>query len=193
MNGPQRDVGIKNWIRLHPYQALALGYVVFLAFITAVSLVRDSADLANALFSALLYSLVYWLGALFQVRTVRKTKKRLDEHGPSKAYIRYPNSRPGSLSGIWNQGIAAPESGFIRFQPAVYNNLEPSGRATDFMVQEVLPDRRKVSRKERKFLWDSGYEVITLITDAGTVELASSPESLDKLVKVLASDPGVQP
>lgn len=195
MNDPprpsaQRGDGIKNWIRLHPYQALAWGYVVFLVFITAASLIRESPDVADALFSAFLYSLIYWLGAFFQARRVRMTKKRLDEHGQSKTYIRYPDSRPGSLSGTWNQGIATPGPGSIRFQPAVYDSLEPSGRATDFIVEEVLPDRRRINRKERKYLYDFGYEVVTLLTDKGKVQLAASPESLDRLVKLLASGPG---
>ncbi|MFF2604600.1 hypothetical protein [Arthrobacter koreensis] len=78
----------------------------------------------------------------------------------------------------------------LRFQPAVYDNLEPSGRATDFVVQEVLPERRKVRRNERKYLWDVGYEVVTLLTDKGRVQVAASPETLDSLVELLASGPG---
>ena len=58
----------------------------------------------DALARAFTYTSVYWLFALSQVRTVWKAKRRLAEDGQFKAYIRYPDSRPGSLSGIWNQG-----------------------------------------------------------------------------------------
>lgn len=177
-------------MRQHPYLAVSLGYVVFLAVTTAVSLVYGSPDIAEMLLQALMYSLIYWLGAFFQSRRFSRTKKRLDEHGQSKVYIRYPDSRPGSLSGMWNQGIAAPGEGSMRFQPAVYDSLEPSGRATDFVVQEVLPERRKVPRDERKYLWDFGFEVVTLLTDKGKVQLAASPETLDSLLELLASGPG---
>ncbi|MDF2496434.1 MAG: hypothetical protein K0Q86_66 [Arthrobacter koreensis] len=191
MNGPRRNSATKTWIRQHPYLAVVLGYAIFLVVVTTVvSLTNGSLDVAEILFQALMYSLVYWLPAFFQSRTVRRTKERLDAHGQSKAYLRYPDARPGSLSGTWNQGIATPAEGSLRFQPAVYDNLEPSGRATDFVVQEVLPERRKVRRNERKYLWDVGYEVVTLLTDKGRVQLAARPETLDSLVELLASGPG---
>ncbi|MGK3710072.1 hypothetical protein [Arthrobacter sp. IK3] len=191
MNGPRRNSATKTWIRQHPYLAVVLGYAIFLVVVTTVvGLTNGSLDVAEILFQALMYSLVYWLPAFFQARTVRRTKERLDAHGQSKAYLRYPDARPGSLSGTWNQGIATPAEGSLRFQPAVYDNLEPSGRATDFVVQEVLPERRKVRRNERKYLWDVGYEVVTLLTDKGRVQVAASPETLDSLVELLASGPG---
>lgn len=180
---------VKNWVRQHPYLALALGYVLFFVVTAAIFLVVDPDDPVDALFTAFFYTLVYWLLALFQIRNMRKTKQRLDEHGQFRVFIRYPDSLPGSLSGIWNQGIATPGAGSIRFQPAVYDNLEPSGRATDFTVQEVLPERRKVSGKERKYLPAYGFHAMTLLTNGGKVELAASPESLDRLAEVLGSGP----
>jgi hypothetical protein len=57
--------------------------------------------------------------ALLQIRNVRKTKQRLDEQGQLRAFIRFPDSLPGSLSGIWNQGVATPGAGTVRFQAAV--------------------------------------------------------------------------
>jgi hypothetical protein len=120
---------MKKWVRRHPYLALAPGYLFFFVFTTAAWLVIGSRNLVDALFSAFMNTLVYWLFALFQIRNVRKTRQQLDEHGQFRAFIRYPDSLPGSLSGIWNQGIATPGAGSIRFQPAVYDNLQPSGRA----------------------------------------------------------------
>ncbi|WP_157940143.1 hypothetical protein [Arthrobacter ruber] len=180
---------MKNWVRRHPYMALAFGYVIFFVFATAVWLVVSQRSLVDALISGFMYTLIYWLFAMFQLRNVRKTKRRLDEHGQFKAFIRYPESRAGSLSEIWNQGVATPDAGSIRFQPAVYDSLEPSGRPTDLKVQRVLPDRRKIIGKERKYLPAFGYLAVTLLTDGGKVELAASPDALDKLTEVVASGP----
>lgn len=181
---------MKKWVRLHPYLALVIGYVILFVFTTAAELVIGARDLVDALLTAFIYTSIYWLFALFQLRHDRKTKQRLDQNGQFRAFIRYPDSRPGSLSGIWNQGIATPDAGIIRFQPAVYDSLEPSGRGTEFAVQEVLPDRRKVSGKERRYLPAYGFQAVTLLTDGGKVELAASPESLDRLTKVLVPGPG---
>ncbi|KNC20469.1 hypothetical protein AC792_00500 [Arthrobacter sp. RIT-PI-e] len=169
--------------------ALAFGSVIFYVFATGLWLVVSDRSLIDALVSGFMYTLLYWLLAMFQLRNVRKTKRRLDEQGQFKAFLRYPDSRPGSLSGIWNQGVATPDAGLIRFQPAVYDSLEPSGRATDFKVQTVLPDRRKIAREERKYLPAYGYLAVTLLTDGGKVEIAASPDSLDKLIEVVASGP----
>jgi hypothetical protein len=180
---------VKTWVRRHPYLALALGYVLFFVVSAAIWLVVDPDDPVDALFTAFFYTLVYWLLALFQIRNVRKTQQRLNEHGQFRVFIRYPDSLPGSLSGIWNQGIATPGAGSIRFQAAVYDNLEPSGRPSDFKVQEVLADRRKVSGKERKYLPAYGFQAVTMLTDGGKVEFAASPESLDRLAEVVRSGP----
>jgi uncharacterized membrane protein YdfJ with MMPL/SSD domain len=180
---------VKNWVRRHPYLALALGYLLFFVVSAAIWLVVDPDDPVDALFTAFFYTLIYWLLALFQIRNMRKTKQRLDEHGQFRVFIRYPDSLPGSLSGIWNQGIATPGAESIRFQPAVYDNLEPSGRATDFEVQDVFPERRKVRGKERKYLPAYGFQAVTLLTDRGRVEFAASPESLDRLAEAVRSEP----
>ncbi|QOD04329.1 hypothetical protein [Pseudarthrobacter sp. BIM B-2242] len=81
---------MKNWVRQHPYLALALGYVLFFVVTAAVWLVVDLDDPVDALFTAFFYTLVYWLLALFQIRNMRKTKQRLDEHGQFRVFIRYP-------------------------------------------------------------------------------------------------------
>jgi hypothetical protein len=180
---------MKKWVRRHPYLALAFGYVLLFVLAAAASLVFDASDPATVLFRTFMNTLVYWLFALFQVRNLSKTKRRLDEHGQFRAFIRYPDSRPGSLSGIWNQGIATPGAGSIRFQPAVYDNLEPSGRPTDVKVRELLSERRKVTGKERKYLPAYGFHAVTLLTDGGRAELAASPESLERLAEVVRSGP----
>lgn len=178
---------MKNWVRRHPYLALGFGYVLVYVLAAGIWLVFDSSDPATVMFRTFTNTLVYWLFALFRVKNVRKTKQRLDAEGQFRAFLRYPDSRPGSLSGIWNQGIATPGAGSIRFQPAVYDNLEPSGRPTELKVQEVFPERRKVGGKERRYMPVYGFQSVTLLTDEGKVELAASPESLDRLAKAVTS------
>ncbi|MCU1553753.1 MAG: hypothetical protein JWM13_1239 [Arthrobacter sp.] len=68
-----------------------------------------------------------------QARSERKTAAKLENQGGILVYIRYPESLPGSLSGIWNMGVVTfVRAAAIKFQPAVYDTLEPSGRPTTF-------------------------------------------------------------
>jgi hypothetical protein len=54
------------------------------------------------------------------IRRERKTAARLDSQGGTLVYVRYPDSRPGSLSGIWNMGVATfDEAAGMKFRPAV--------------------------------------------------------------------------
>jgi hypothetical protein len=176
---------MKEWVRHHPYLALALGYILFFVFTTVVWFALGQHDLENALITAFVWTLGYWLLAVFETRRRSKTKLRLEEHDQIMAYVRYPDSPTGSLSSIWNQGIATPSMGSIRFQPAVYDTLEPSGRPTTIKVLDLLPERRKVSGKDRKYIQVFGIQAMTLLTDDGKVEIAAAPESLDKLIKVV--------
>lgn len=179
---------MKKWVRRHPYLALAFGYVLTFVIIT-IGLLFSARGLVDALVSAFFNTLVYWLLAMFQIRNVRMTRQRLDEQGQFRAYVRYPDSLPGSLSGIWNQGIATPGNGSVRFQAAVYDSLEPSGRPTELRVHGILPERLKISGRDRKYLPVYGYEAVTLLTGSGKVQLAASPESLDRLMEVAGSGP----
>lgn len=180
---------MKKWVRQHPYLALAFGYVFAFVITTGALLMFSSRGLVDALVSAFFNTLVYWLLAILQIRQLRKTKQRLDEQGQFRAFIRYPDALPGSLSRIWNQGVATPSNGTLRFQAAVYDSLEPSGRPTEFKVHEILPQRLKISGKDRKYLPVYGYEAVTLLTESGKVQLAASPESLDKLTEAMGSNP----
>ncbi|MCF3138250.1 hypothetical protein LRQ04_03175 [Paenarthrobacter sp. AR 02] len=181
---------MKQWIRRHPYLALVWGYVIFFVLLTAGWMVIGRRDLLDSLITALMYTVVYVLLAVFQLRRIGKTNQRLGEAGQFRAFLRYPDSRPGSLSGIWNQGIATPSPGVIHFQPAVYDNLEPSGRATEIEVLEVVHERRNVGGKDRKYITGYGYEVLTLLTEGSRVELAARPESLDQVIENVDMKPG---
>lgn len=78
-------------------------------------------------------------------------------------------------------GIATPRSGWIDFQPAVYDTLETSGRPTKIEVLEARPERRPISGGEWKYISGLGNQAMTVMTEAGRVEIAGSPDSLDKL------------
>ncbi|WP_455836778.1 hypothetical protein [Pseudarthrobacter siccitolerans] len=178
---------MKKWVIRHSCLAMAFGYVLMFVITTGVWLLFSARGLVDAMVSAFFNTPVYCLLAIFQTGNLRKTKQRLDEQGQFRAYIRYPDALPGSLSGIWKQGIATPSNGGLRFQAAVYDSLEPSGRPTEFRVHEILPGRLKIIGKERKYLPVYGYEAVTLLTGSGKVQLAASPESLDRLMEVAGS------
>lgn len=112
---------MRKWVRRHPYLALAVGYVLFYVIAVGVRMLFGTRDILDALVSAFLDTLVYGFLAVVQIRRVRNTNQRLAEQGQFRVYIRYPDSLPGSLSGIWNQGIVTPGEASLRFQPAVYD------------------------------------------------------------------------
>lgn len=72
-------------------------------------------------------------------------------------------------------------------------NLEPSGRPTDLKVREILPERRKVVGKERRYMPVYGFRAVTLLTEGGKVELAASPESLEQLFESMSPTSGRMP
>lgn len=67
----------------------------------------------------------------------------------------------------------------------MYDTLEPSGRATMIKIQELLPERRKLNGKDRKYLPGFGLQAMTLMTEEDKVEIAATPESLDRLSEIL--------
>jgi hypothetical protein len=89
-----------------------------------------------------LFNAALWAASWhFDSRRQRKTAAKLDSQGGMVVYVRYPDARPGSLNGIWNMGVASVAETALRFQPAVYDTLEPSGRPTMFRNLGVAPDQ----------------------------------------------------
>ena len=175
---------MRTWARQHPYLAGFIQYVLVFVVGTAAWLGFHATDPGGAVFSGVWYLAVYCLITVVYLRKTREQTRRFSEHGQMRAFIRYPDSLPGSLSGIWNPGIVTPAKGALRFQPAVSEDLEPYGRYTDFRVREVS-ERWTITGKNRKYLPSAfGYEAVTLATDKGRVELAASPESLDLLAGI---------
>lgn len=111
------------WRELPPgLRVVVIGVLVFATYL-AMNLLLFRNRFDDALFTALFYTLVIAGGLHFTQKRFRKTKARLDEQGQSLMFLRYPNARPSSLSGVWQMGIASPTAGRIDFQPAVYDEL----------------------------------------------------------------------
>ena len=185
---------LRTWGRKHPYLGAFIGYAVFMLIGTTGWLIYSDRDPLGAVFRSVTDSAIYWLVAVIYLRKAREQARRLNENGEMRAFLRYPDSLPGSLSGIWNPGVVTPTEGTLRFQPAVYESLEAVGRATNFTVADVSA-RWTITGKDRKYLPASaGYEAVTLATDKGRVELAAIPESLDLLAVIQSpigqDDPG---
>lgn len=182
---------MRNWWRELPpgQQAAAVGAITFAVYLGMNLLIfRDSLD--DALFSALVYTLVVAGGLYFTLKRLRRTKARLDEHGQALMFLRYPNARPGSLSGVWEMGIATPRNGRIDFQPAVYDELIPSGRSraiTGLRATGLPP--RIASRHDHKHAVPFGFRINTLDSDGGLIEIAASPATLQKILEAVEPAP----
>lgn len=176
----------KWWREISPIQrAAVVGAVVFAFYFGGqVLITRESLD--SALFGALVYSLLLAAGTYFGEKRLRRTKARLDEHGQSLMFLRYPNARPGSLSGIWEMGIATPAPGRIDFQPAVYDELIPSGRSKALTgLKATGSPPRKTNHQNNKHGVPFGFMVITFDSDGGLVEIAAAPGTLQQLYEAI--------
>jgi hypothetical protein len=174
---------MRKWWRVLPpgVRVALIGAVAFAVYVgTNLLIFRDRLD--DALFSALVYSLVVAGGLYFTQKRFRRTAARLEEHGQSLMFLRYPNNLPGSLSGVWQMGIATPGPGRIDFQPAVYDELIPSGRgrALTGLRSTGLPPRM-ASRNDNKQAVPFGFQIIALNSDGGVIEIAASPATLQKI------------
>jgi hypothetical protein len=180
---PAYHGGMRQWVQRNPRLAIALALLVEWVVLAAGYRLIFGNPLLDAVIEASLWTFFAGIALVCGLRRNRRVKAHLEEKGQIRAYLRYPDSLPGSLSGIWNMGIATRGQGRIDFQPAVYDTLEPSGRPTRIQVLEVLPGRRPISREDRKYMGGIGIlQVISLLTDHGRVEIAASPDSLSKLI-----------
>lgn len=178
---PITITGMRQWVRRHPKLALALALVIEWVVLLAGHLVLGD-PILDSLFGATFWTVASGIMLASERSRSGRTKARLRENGQIHAYVRYPDALPGSLSGIWNMGIATPHAGWIDFQPAVYDTLEPSGRPEKIKVLDMLPGRRWITGKERKYIGGLGIQAMSLVTEKGIVEIAGQPESLHRLV-----------
>jgi hypothetical protein len=177
--------GVKKWVAAHR-KAVAL-VVLACAYAAGVVLfVSWGQDLEETIFNAVIWFVFTVVTWYLDARRQRKTAAKLADQGGLLVYIRYPDSRPGSLSGIWNMGVATFETAAMRFQPAVYDTLEHSGRPTTFAaLAPVSSEPRKIDRTDHKYVTHQGFQVIRLATDKGDIEVATAPDSLRKILEVI--------
>lgn len=102
------------------------------------------------------------------------------------------DARPGSLSGLWELGVATFEnSSRIRFQPAVSETIQAVGRPTTFgALAPVYAEPGKIDRKERKYVPYQVVDAVRLSTDKGDIEMAGKPEALRKLLERIRQEEG---
>ncbi|MDF9750915.1 hypothetical protein M2428_002374 [Arthrobacter sp. ES3-54] len=183
--------GMRKWIAAHRKLVVLLGGAV--VWVAGIALfVSWGHPLDKTLMNAALWA-VFMAGSLtFQARRERKAATKLDAQGAILAYVRYPDSRPGSLSGIWNMGVATFDGPTtMKFQPAVYDTLEPSGRPTTFSALATRSSEpRRIDRKEQKYVTHQGFQAIGLTADKGDIEVAARPESLRRILDVVTGSPG---
>jgi hypothetical protein len=93
--------------------------------------------LLDAFFSSLFWVVIMGCSAHFTSGRLRRTASELEAHGQVLAYIRYPNSLPGSLSGIGNRGIATRAQGKWSFSP-LFVKADIEVAATPASQQKIL-------------------------------------------------------
>lgn len=180
----------KWWRELSPsWRVSAISVVVFILNAGGLLLIFH-ASIGGALFKAFLYTLFLAGGTYFTQKRFRKTVARLEEHGQSLMFLRYPNSRPGALSGVWQMGIANPSPGRIDFQPAVYDELIPSGRSralTGLHAADMPP--RIAGRNDTRHGVPVGFRIIIMESDGGTLELTAHSDTLQKIQNAVGRAP----
>lgn len=177
---------LREWGAKHPGPLAVLAGVAGGVLILAIDLLF-ARGLDQAIFDAVFYALFVGGSCYFTLKRLRKTSARLAEHGQAVMFLRYPNSLPGSLSGVWDMGVATPAPGRIEFQPAVYDTLVPRGRSKSLTGLRVLAPPRRRERNDSKQGIPSWFQVMALQSDGEVIEIAASPETLQKIQETLDS------
>lgn len=160
--------------------------------IIVVAGVLFGTKLDQVISNAIFFALFIFGGLYFTQKRFRRTKARLDEQGQSLMFLRYPKALPGSLSGVWQMGVAVPTPGRIDFQPSVYDELIPSGRSralTGLHLTGMPP--RIAGRNDQKQGVPFGSQIITMESDGGIIEVAASPATVGTIMEAVdGSVPG---
>lgn len=100
------------------------------------------------------------------------------EHGVVECAIRFPGSRPGSLSDVWEVGVGQVEGGALHFQGMFGDyGATPTGRKKTFpsavLTREVpeTPSTQRLGRAQRS------WRTLHLKTDGGLLQVAASEQS----------------
>lgn len=112
-------------------------------------------------------------------RAARQQRLEADlEHGVVECAIRFPGSRPGSLSDVWEVGVGQAVDGTLHFQGLLGDyDATPTGRRKTFpsaaLAQEIpdAPSTQRLQGPQRR--WRS----IHLETDGGLLQVAASEQS----------------
>lgn len=180
---------MRKWAAKHPVLSSALFAILGGVVVLFVDMLLGR-TLDTAIVNAVFWMLFFWGSSYFAQKRTRKTKARLDEHGQSLMFLRYPDSRPGSLSGVWQMGVATSSQGRIDFQPAVYEDLVPSGRSRALTgLHSTRSQPRKADRRDNKQAVPLGFRVVTFDSDGGPIEIAASPDTLQKIQEAVESAP----
>lgn len=170
----------REWAGSHPIlHAVLVGVTTgFLWLGVSLILGRNAGFAAvNGIFYGLAVASMTW----FAQRRFRKTDARLDERGQALMFLRYPYARPGSLSTIWQMGIADPGPGRIDFQPAFYEDLVPTGRSKALTGLGAVSAPRYADPDDNKHHVPPGFQVVSVESDGGVIEIAARPKTLQRI------------
>ncbi len=102
-------------------------------------------------------------------------------------FLRYPDARPGSLSTIWQMGIADPAPGRIDFQPAIYEDLVHIGRMKALTGLTAFSAPRYADRDDNRHNVPPGFQVVSAESDGGSIEIAARPQTLRRIRETVES------
>ncbi|MDJ0320881.1 hypothetical protein [Pseudarthrobacter sp. PS3-L1] len=175
---------MRKMSREHPWLFLAISLVTvwLLLFAFGAATGRTPGEAAT---NAVPYAVIVALVGAFQLRKVRKVHAHLAIENQVLGYVRYPDSKSGSLSGIWNLVIITPGAGESRFQSADSHTFEATGRETRVPLLGLSPARRTLPLVE-KYIAISGLSAAMAQTASGRLEIAATPEDLDRLAAAIS-------
>jgi len=178
---------MRKWGGMHPALRAVLVGAAACAVILAAGLIAGE-SLEDAIANAVFYALMIGGGVFFLTKRFPTAAEKLDEHGTLVIFLRFPGSPPGSLSSIWRMGIARPGAERIDFQPIVDDTLIPNGRskALTGLGAAAIPTR-KTDRHDHQQDVPLDFQILTLDSDDGVIEIAASRATLQKIERAVGS------
>ena len=177
---------MRHWAAMHPALRAVLVGAAVCAVILGAGLIGGS-PLEDAIANAVFYGMAFGGVLFFVSQSFRATADGIDREGRMLVYLRHPNALPGSLHANWEMGVAALGPGRIDFQPAVDDELIPSGHAKAFGALRVLSPPRNARRSDTRQGLPHRVQIIVLDSGGGVIEIAASPESLRTIQESIQS------